>query len=177
MDDHLCANHPTSLSLVNDVICLHPPTYVKEAICILVMLSVCLSVCDSTGLDGHWLSFYVSDRHTTDKLTPITTMPANLQDYFNRTRRGKDVCGGGVPLPRIGGPGVLPAGLFWNFRHNLVQFGDKWQSSSFPPLWTKHLHNAGFMDFILVWDQLDTEWLFFSSWFANDAQLLLYYWQ
>jgi len=29
------------------------------------------------------------------------------------------------PSPRIGGPGVLPPGNFWNLRRNLVHFGDK----------------------------------------------------
>jgi len=31
------------------------------------------------------------------------------------------------------------------------------------------------MDIILVYDKLETERLFFSSWFATDAHLLLYY--
>lgn len=44
--------------------------------------------------------------------------------------------GRGCPLPKIGSPGVLPPGKFWDaIWCRLVHFGDKF--TYFPPSWTK----------------------------------------
>jgi len=54
-----------------------------------------------------------------------------------------------------------------------VQCGAFWRQIDRFPVFhlheQKHLYNASRMDIILVWDQLETERLCFSFWFATDA--------